>query len=156
MSFLDNLENNLKALEGNEAGGTDDRRKRDLDRKRAIAAAPWADKLKAGDYTKTLMSLVTRAGFQRKLKVHLGWTDTTLRLEAGEKRLELRPQHDGVAAVYIDLTPNGLRETATEVMNLKGSPQTLVDKWMKQVDDWKRRADKLAAEREAALAAESE
>ncbi len=47
MSFLDNLENNLKALEGRDQSGPEDRRQRDLDRAAAIEAAPWADKLRS-------------------------------------------------------------------------------------------------------------
>jgi len=46
MSFLDNLENNLKAMESLEASGLDDRKRRELERERSIASAPWAERLK--------------------------------------------------------------------------------------------------------------
>ena len=67
MSFLDNLENNLKALESLEPGGIDDSRRREAERERAIAAAPWAERLKSAPYVQTLMRELTRAGFARRM-----------------------------------------------------------------------------------------
>ena len=46
MSFLDNLENNLKALESRDEGGLDESRRRERDRGAPLAAAPWAERLK--------------------------------------------------------------------------------------------------------------
>lgn len=150
MSFLDNLENNLKALESQEQGGLDESKRRESERARAIAAAPWAEKLKSGAYTKTLMGLATRAGYPRRVKVHLVWIGTTLRLEAGTQRLELRPQPNGVAAVFLD----GNDETGTETIQLAGDPQKLVDRWMERVDAWRRKEEALAAASEADAAEE--
>src|ERR1700760_919304 len=99
MSFLDNLENNLKSLENNEQGGIDESRRRDVERARALASAPWAEKLKSGPFTSALMQQATVAGRQRRIKVNLMWIGTTLRLEARGHRLELRPEPKGVAAV---------------------------------------------------------
>jgi hypothetical protein len=140
VSFLDNLENNLKALESQEQGGVDDGRKREADRARALAAAPWAEKLKKGAFTQNLMGLATRAGFARRVKVHLVWIGTSLRLEAGNQRLELRPMPDGVKAIFRD----GLTETREEPVDLAANPQKLVTAWMEVVDATRKRDEALA------------
>ena len=130
MSFLDNLENNLKTLEGREEGGADDRARRDADLKDARAAAPWSDKLKSSEWTKTLMSLATRAGHQRRFKVNLIWIGTTLRLEAKGLRVELRPTAKGVRCVFL----RGHSAVAEEILNLEGDPSGLVQRWMEMLD----------------------
>jgi hypothetical protein len=130
VSFLDNLENNLKALESQEQGGADDRGKREAERARSIAAAPWAEKLKTGPYTKALMGLATRAGFSRRLKVHMMWLGTSFCLEAGDQRLELRPGPKGIATVFFDAGT----EVRQAPLDLSSDPQTLVTKWMAMVD----------------------
>jgi hypothetical protein len=131
VSFLDNLENNLKALEGQEQGTLlDESRKREAERARAIASAPWAEKLKNGTYTKVLMGVATRAGFSRRVKVHLVWLGTVLRLEAGDQRLELRPGAKGVVAFFVD---DG-KEIGHKPVDLASDPQVLVTKWMEIVD----------------------
>lgn len=140
MSFLDNLENNLKALEGRDEGGIDERARRDADLKQAKAAAPWADKLKSSSWTKNLMGIATRAGYERRIKVNLIWIGTSLRLEARGQRLELRPVPDGVRAVFQRATnteannaaPN--EESRVEIINLEEDPRQLVNDWMTLVD----------------------
>jgi hypothetical protein len=141
VSFLDNLENDLKALEGRETGGLEDARRGAGERERAIAAAPWAEKLKNCAFTKELMDLATRAGYPRRIKVHLMWIETTLRLEAGGQRLELRPQKDGVALVFLD----GPDEVEREVTDLSCDAKALVERWMVRVDAWRKREEELAA-----------
>ena len=154
MSFLDNLENNLKALESQEQGGLDERGRRDAERNRARAAAPWADKLKRAPWTQTLMQLSTRAGFRRRVKVNLLWIGTTLRLEALGHRLELRPEVDCIRAVFMQ----GPQELEEQVVDLAGDPQKLIGEWMLILDSQKKLneeaarkalAEQLAAEREA-------
>ena len=130
MSFLDNLENNLKSLEANEPGGLDESRRRDSERERSIASAPWAEKLRDGAFTKTLMGLATRAGFSRRLKVYIVWLGTTLRFEAGDNKMELRPGPKGITAHFIE----GGEETSHTNLDLGGDPQKLVTKWMVMVD----------------------
>ena len=49
MSFLDNLENSLKSLESREERDPGERKRRESDRARALAAGPWADRLKTSD-----------------------------------------------------------------------------------------------------------
>jgi hypothetical protein len=137
MSFLDNLENNLTALESLDEGGLDESRRRDRERDLAIAAAPWAERLKREPFAPTLMQLATLAGRQRRTKVNLMWIGTTLRLEARGLRLELRPQPDGVAAVFL----RGAEEIKQELVDLGGNPQKLVAEWMAALDEQQRAND---------------
>src|SRR5208337_986981 len=105
MSFLDNLENNLKSLESQEEGKDAAerlQRARDSARASAQAAAPWAEELKKGPFTAELLKQAARIGFSMRTKVHVAWLGTTLRLEARERRLELRPTANGVVAAYLE------------------------------------------------------
>ena len=126
MSFLDSLENNLKALESQEPGGFDNNKRQKADRAHALAAAPWADRLKNGPYVKALMRDLTRAGFERRMKVNFAWLGTTLRMEALGERIELQPGPRGVEAVAGD------RRT---VVNLEGTPDTLIKEWLALLDE---------------------
>jgi hypothetical protein len=100
MSFLDNLESNLKNLENrDEQQSRREHEDRAEARRRALAAAPYVEQLKQGAFTKELLSHATRIGFGMRLKVRPSWIGGTLRLEAGERRLELRPTPEGIEAV---------------------------------------------------------
>jgi hypothetical protein len=133
MSFLDNLENNLKALESLEAGGLDDRARREVERAQAIAAAPWAERLKSSPYVGKLMRDLTRAGFSRRMKVNFVWIGRSLRLEALDQRVELQPTPRGVEAVFPD------RRTPVD---LDGEPDALIREWMELLD--RKRQEQLA------------
>ena len=129
MSFLDNLENSLKNLESSEQGKDDAERahrERRTERAQAQAAAPFAEQLKRSPYTAELLKQAARVGFSLRTKVHIAWLGTTLRLEARDKRLELRPTAQGVVAGYIE---NG-QETRTEACDLNGSAEDLVRRWL--------------------------
>jgi hypothetical protein len=139
MSFLDSLENNLKALESLEAGGLDESKRRQADRELAVASAPWAERLKNGPYAQALIQQSIRAGYSRRMKVHLAWIGTTLRLEARGLHLELRPAAAGVDAVFLDAG----NETRRARIDLAGSPEALVSIWM-EILDQKKIADELA------------
>ena len=131
MSFLDNLENNLKTLETREdaadAEGRE-RRTREGERASAQAAAPYAEALKKGPFTSELLSQTARIGHSLRTKVHIAWLGSTLRLEARDRRLELRPTPKGVVAVYLENN----RETRSEPVDLKGNPEALVRGWLEQ------------------------
>jgi hypothetical protein len=131
VSFLDNLENNLKALESRDEGGLDENRRRDADRGRTLAAAPWAERLKREPYAQDLMRQATLAGRPRRLKVNLAWIETTLRLEARGQRLELRPTPSGVVAVFLRET----EEVRRQPIDLSSDPQTLTGEWMADLDE---------------------
>jgi hypothetical protein len=129
MSFLDNLENTLKSLESSEQGKEDAeraRRTRASERAQAEAVAPYAEQLKQSPFTAELLKQAARVGFSLRTKVHIAWLGTTLRLEARERRLELRPTPQGIVAGYIE---NG-QETRTEACDLNGNPEDLVRKWL--------------------------
>ena len=131
MSFLDNLEDNLKSLESREEGkesSARDEGRRARERAWALAAAPAAEALKTGPFTAELMRQAARAGHALRVKVHIAWLGTTLRLEARERRLELRPTPEGVLAVYLE----GGRETRSEPLDLMGNAADLVRRWLEE------------------------
>ncbi|HVW07974.1 MAG TPA: hypothetical protein VHC90_05300 [Bryobacteraceae bacterium] len=132
MSFLDNLENNLKALEATEAAGMDDRKRREAEKRDAIAAAPWAEKLKSSPWVTKFMRDLTRAGFSRRTKINFVWIDRILRAEALDERLELVPTPRGVEAVF--------GETRLPV-DLDGDPDELMNQWLEVIDRRKQERD---------------
>lgn len=129
MSFLDNLENSLKSLESSEQGKEDAERAhrtREQERAQAQAVAPFAEQLKQSGYTAELLKQAARVGFSLRTKIHIAWLGSTLRLEARDKRLELRPTAQGIVAAYIE---NG-QETRSEPCDLTGNPEDLVRGWL--------------------------
>ncbi len=129
MSFLDDLENNLKSLESAEEGREAAERQarlREQDRAATQAAAPWAEELKNSPFTAEVLRQAARVGFSLRVKVHVAWLGSTLRLEARERRLELRPTAAGVVAAYIE----GGAETRVDPLDLSGSPESLVRAWL--------------------------
>jgi hypothetical protein len=142
MSFLDSLENNLKALEGRDQPGLEDPKRKESDRQRQASAAPWAERLKTSPYTQALMQQATRAGYRIRTKVNLVWIGTTLRLEARNHRLEFRPTADGVAVVFL----KGAEELRRVLIDLSGSPEPILTEWMAILEAQKK-------EDEAAIAA---
>jgi hypothetical protein len=129
MSFLDNLENNLKSLESHEEGKDSAerlQRTRMNERAQAQAAAPYADELKKGLYTAELLRQATRIGHEMRTKVHIAWLGSTLRLEARGRRLELRPTPSGIFAVYLESN----QELRSEPLDLKGKPEDLLRPWL--------------------------
>lgn len=141
MSFLDNLENNLKSLESREERAGDNNRRRERDREAALAAAPWADRLKKEPFAQKLMQQATVAGRPRRLKVNIMWIGTTLRLEARGQRLEMRPEADGVTAVFL----RAGAEVRRASVDLAADPRHFINEWMADLDEQKRIADEHAA-----------
>ena len=129
MGFLDNLENSLKNLEARDernSGGAYERQAEE--RTRAAAAAPWAAQLKAADYTKQLLDQAAIAGHKMRTKIYMAWLESTLRLEARGRRLELRPTASGIVADFIE--PDGT--SRSQPVDLKGNPQTLLAEWLQK------------------------
>jgi len=126
MSFLDNLENNLKAMEGRDESGPENQRQRELDRDAALRAAPWAEKLKTGFFTQELLKQTARVGHELRTKVFIAWIGTSLKLEARDRKLELRPTSDGVEAVYREADGGERREP----LNLESSAEQFVRSWL--------------------------
>jgi hypothetical protein len=129
MGFLDNLENDLKTLENagqGREGAEREQKAREQARADAQAAAPHAEALKKSPFTSELLKQAARVGFAMRTKVHIAWLGSTLRLEARERRLELRPTAAGVVAAYIE----GGSEVRTEPLDLGGNPEAFVRAWL--------------------------
>jgi hypothetical protein len=127
MSFLDNLESSLKNLESrDEKESQRDHQRREEESNAARAAAPHAERLRHSAFTKELLDHVSRLGFAKRVKVHIAWMGTTLRLEARQKKLELRPMPDGIHAFFVE---NG-SETRAETVDLDGDPERLAREWL--------------------------
>jgi hypothetical protein len=129
MSFLDNLENSLKSLETSEEGRAtleSEQRARERTRADAQAAAPASEELKKGPFTAALLRDAARVGHSLRTKIHIVWLGSTLRLEAREKRLELRPTAAGIVAAFLE---NGA-EISVLPLDLKGDPEQLIRNWL--------------------------
>ena len=128
MGFLDNLENNLKSMESAEQNreGAEREKSRAASRAEALAAAPWAERLKSSPFTAELLRQAARVGFSLRTKVYVAWMGTSLKLEARERRLELRPTPQGVVAVY---SRNGVEER-TAPLDLAGDAAEFVRAWL--------------------------
>jgi hypothetical protein len=134
MSFLDNLENNVKAMENREERGgrrqTDDVKRREAERAQAKAAAPFAEQLRKGPFSSELLNEATRIGHGLRAKVYITWIDGVLRLEARERRLELKATPKGVVAYYfVNKEPAG-----SEPVDLNGNAKKLAEKWLSALD----------------------
>ena len=129
MGFLDNLENNLKAMESREERDPQTLEReaaaREAARSAALQSAPYAEALRAGSFTDGLLKACRIVGHRKRVLVRPTWVESTLRLEAGEKKLELRPTPDGVVADFLE--GNAVR---SEVVDLSGDPEKLVTAWL--------------------------
>jgi len=105
MSFLDNLENNLKALESREQSDPEkvrrDQERRDTERSSALARAPHAAALKNSAFTSQLLTQCRTIGRTQRVLVQFAWIGENLRLDAGAKRMELMPTAEGIVAVFL-------------------------------------------------------
>jgi hypothetical protein len=126
MSFLDNLESSLKTLESQEERDPREHQRRQEERKRAASVAPWAEQLKDGAFTQKLFEEAAAAGHKIRTKIYMAWFDDMLRLEARERRLELRPTAEGIVAAFVE--PDGA--TKTRAVNLKSDPAVLLREWL--------------------------
>jgi hypothetical protein len=126
MSFLDNLESSLKNLEEREQRDPREHLHRQEQRKRALAVGPWAEQLRTGVYTQKLFDQAAAAGHRIRTKIYMAWFDDVLRLEAKQRRLELRPTADGVLAAFIEVDG----ATKTQAVDLNGDPGELLRQWL--------------------------
>jgi hypothetical protein len=132
MSYLDNLEDNLKALERQEERDPEkvkrDQERRESERNAALLRAPNVEALKNSPFTSNLLTECRTIGHGQRVLVRFTWIGETLRLDAQSKRMELIPTAEGIAAV---MSVDGA-ETGREVVN----PQTddaaqLASRWLK-------------------------
>ncbi len=135
MSFLDNLENNLKALESrterDPAALAREAEAREAARSAALEIAPYAEALRNGPFKDALLTACREIGHRRRMLVRPVWVDSTLRLETGAKRLELRPTPKGVLAVSF---MEG-RELASTLIDLSSDPVQLAKEWLEAGGD---------------------
>ena len=104
MSYLDNLENNLKALENQEERDPEkvkrEQERREAERTSALLRAPHVEALKKSPFTSELLTQCRTIGHGQRVLVQFTWIGETLRLDAKTKRLELVPTAEGIIAVY--------------------------------------------------------
>jgi len=103
MSYSDNLENNLKALENLEEKDPEkvqrEKERRESDRNAALERAPYVDALKTSQFTTDLLTECRTIGHGQRVLVKFTWIGETLRLDAQSKRMELIPTDAGIEAV---------------------------------------------------------
>jgi hypothetical protein len=132
MSFLDNLENNLKALESREEKDPEALVRaaaaREAARSMAFQIAPNAEALRNGPFKDGLLTACREIGHRSRILVRPIWVDSTLRLEAGAKKLELRPTPSGVLVVFLQ----GGIELESTLIDLSSDPVKLAEKWLKE------------------------
>ena len=106
MSYLDNLEDNLKALERLEEKDPEtvkrDRERREAERNAALERAPHVDALKNSAFTSDLLTHCRMIGRGQRVLVQFTWIGENLRLDAKTKRMELMPTPGGIVAVMLD------------------------------------------------------
>ncbi len=131
MSFLDNLENNLKALENREEKDPEkvrrEQERREADRTAALLRAPHAEALRTSPFTTELLTQCRTIGHGQRVLVQFTWLGETLRLDAKAKRMELVPTAEGITAV--------LSVGGEEAARIKVNPQTddaamLAKRWL--------------------------
>jgi len=126
MSFLDNLENNLKNLERQDERDTTAHQRREAERAEALASAPWAEKLKTSSYTPELMNKAAMEGHRLRAKVYMTWLGNTLRFELKDKKLELRPTAEGIEAAFIERS----EQTKSLKIDFEDDPGKLLTDWL--------------------------
>ena len=131
MSFLDNLENNLKALESREEKDPEklkrDRDLRESERTAALLRAPHAEALKSSAFTSGLLVECRAIGRTQRVLVQFTWIGETLRLDARSNRLELIPTAEGIVAVsFLD----GMEVARRPVDPEKDDPSALARQWL--------------------------
>jgi hypothetical protein len=131
MSFLDNLENNLKALESQEEKDPEkvarDRERRESERNAALLRAPFVEALKSSPFTDTLLTECRAVGREQRVLVQFLWIGENLRLNAKNKRMELMPSPEGIIAVQ---SVDGLETGRTTVDPQKDDPAALARRWL--------------------------
>ena len=130
MSFLDNLENNLKALESREERDpralAREAAEREAARLVAAQITPHAEALRNGPFKDGLLTACRDIGHRKRILVRPVWVDATLRLETGSKKLELRPTPTGVLAVFF---VDGKEQESTPI-DLASDPVRVAEKWL--------------------------
>src|SRR6202161_2195027 len=138
MSFLDNLENNLKALENLEERDPEkirrEQERREADRTAAKLRAPHAEQLKDSPFTLELLTQCRAIGHRLRVLVQFTWLGETLRLDAKAKRMELTPTAEGISAVF---SVNGEETGRASVDPQVDDAAALAKRWVEGTEDVK-------------------
>lgn len=130
VSYLDNLENSLKALEAREQLDPEqlkrERQAKEEAQKEALKIAPYAEALRNSTFTNELLATSRTIGHSQRILVRFTWVGNILRLEAKEKKMELKPTAEGIFASFFE---NG-EENSNFPLDLAGSAEELVRKWL--------------------------
>jgi hypothetical protein len=131
MSFLDNLENNLKALERLEEKDPEkvrrDQERREADRNSALLRAPHAQALKHSAFTSELLTECRTIGHAQRVLVQFTWIGESLRLDAKAKRMELIPTAEGITAAF---SLNGMETGRAPVDPQADDAAALARRWL--------------------------
>ena len=131
MSYLDNLENNLKALENQEEKDPEkvqrDRKRRDAERNAALLRAPFVEALKSSAFTSELLTQCRTIGHGQRVLVQFTWIGEMLRLNAKNKRMELVPSSEGIVAV---MSVDGMETARQTVDPHTADPAALARLWL--------------------------
>jgi hypothetical protein len=131
MSFLDNLENNLKALESLEEKDPEkvqrERERRDAERNAALLRAPHVEALKNSAFTSDLLTQCRMIGRGQRVLVRFTWIGENLRLDANQKRMELTPLPTGIVAV---LSSDGAPTERIPVNPEADDAEALARRWL--------------------------
>ena len=131
MSFLDNLENNLKALENREERDPEkvkrDQERREAERSDALSRAPFVEMLKSSPFISDLLTQCRTIGRTQRLLVQFTWIGDNLRLDVPGKRMELVATADGIIAV---LSHNGVESDRIPVNTSSSDPAILAHRWL--------------------------
>ena len=132
MSFLDNLENDLKALENREEKDPEkvkrEQERREADRTAALLRAPHAEVLRTSPFTSELLTQCRAIGHAQRVLVQFTWIGENLRMDAKAKRMELGPTAEGITAV---LSLNGEQIDQFTVNPEVDDAAALAKRWMK-------------------------
>ena len=134
MGFLDNLENDLKALENREERDPEkvrrDQERREADRTAALLRAPHAEVLRTSPFTSELLTHCRAIGHRQRVLVQFTWLGESLRMDAQAKRMDLTPTAEGITAI---LSFNG-EDIGREPIDPKGDdPAALARRWLTEL-----------------------
>lgn len=133
VGFLDSLEGNLKnmesAAERDPAEAARQQAAREAGRAAALATAPHAEQLRTSKFTAELLNHAAVLGRSRRLNVRVVWLGSTLRLQARDHTLELRPAPDGVRAHFL----NGAAEQHSLPVDFSSKPEDLARHWLDSI-----------------------
>jgi hypothetical protein len=131
MSFLDNLENTLKALERQEERDPEklkrEQEQKEAERNAAIQRSPHVEALRESAFTSELLGQCRLVGRELRVLVQFTWIGENLRLDAKDKRMELVPTAKGIVAVFYE---DGTETKQAKVNPDRDDPAALARGWL--------------------------